>query len=224
MVFAPLAATPFWLAVTRLGEAQVMLPAVAASLAWLALRANARPLVLWWGGTLALAAFLTTISKIAFIGYGVGVASLDFTGVSGHAMFATAVYPLLLRVLVASHPPPVRHTAVALGVLLAIVVGVSRLAVGAHSMSEIVAGWVLGGAASAAALAMARQPSLRLPAWLPLLVAGLLIGLGTAAPPSRSHDMVTRLSLAISGRSTPYTRHDLYRAPAAAAAQQVSMR
>ena len=44
----------------------------------------------------------TTASKVAFIGWGLGLSALDFTGISGHAMIASAVYPLLLGTLAAN--------------------------------------------------------------------------------------------------------------------------
>ena len=42
----------------------------------------------------AAAALITTVTKVAFIGYEVGYAPLDYTGISGHAMFAAAVLPV----------------------------------------------------------------------------------------------------------------------------------
>ncbi|MBS0444943.1 MAG: phosphatase PAP2 family protein [Proteobacteria bacterium] len=201
---------PAWHLITRLGEAQVMLPATFAVLAWFALRPNGRALAGWWFGLMSAAVALTTASKIAFIGYGVGIAGINYTGVSGHSMFAAVVYPLLFRVL-ASGSPLRERIALAGGIALAALVGYSRLVLGAHSLSEVLAGWALGGLATAAALWLARVPAVRLPAWLPLAVFTVVPLLVGSAPPSRSHDIVTRLSLAISGRSAPYTRAQMLR-------------
>jgi membrane-associated phospholipid phosphatase len=201
---------PVWLAITRLGEAQIMLPATLAVLAWFALRPNGRALAGWWLGLMSVAVGVTTASKIAFIGYGIGVAEINFTGVSGHAMFAAVVYPLLLRVLAVGSPARER-VAMGAGIALAVLVGYSRLVLGAHSPSEVLAGWALGGLAGGAALALARMPALRLPVWLPLSVLVLVPALVGTAPPSHSHDIVTRLSLALSGRPTPYTRAQMLR-------------
>ncbi len=132
---------PFWFAVTRLGEAQVMLPAAAALLVWLALRPSGRPLVGWWLGLMVAAVAVTTASKIAFIGFGLGLAELDFTGVSGHAMFAAVVYPLVFRVLTADRPAAWQRASLLAGIALAALVGYSRLVLGAHSLSEVLAGW-----------------------------------------------------------------------------------
>ena len=203
---------PFWPLVSRLGEAQILLPAALAFALWFVRRGDARPLVRWWLMLLGVAIAVTTVSKVAFLGYGIGSVALDFTGVSGHAMFASAVYPLLAAALVASRPPRWQAAAVVTGFALALLIGVSRLAVGAHSWSEVLAGLALGGAASATALALAHTPHTRAPWLLPIGLAMWLSVTPAHAPPSQTHSMVTRLALALSGRSEPYTRRDMRRA------------
>ena len=85
----------FWHLLTRLGEAQILLPAMVLVTACLTWRHGPTRLALGWLASTALAATITTLSKVAFIGYGVGLPALDFTGISGHAMFAAAVLPQL---------------------------------------------------------------------------------------------------------------------------------
>jgi membrane-associated phospholipid phosphatase len=192
-----------WQLFTRLGEMQILLPALLlAALALWRQRAG-RPLAAWWLGALAGAALLTTMTKVAFIGWGIGSAALDFTGVSGHAMFAAAVYPLLLGALA---PPRWRWPALALGALLAVGVGASRVVVDAHSVSEAVAGVVLGGAVSALALARAGLWRVGLSVWVPAVMAAWLLVTPTLAPPSNSHELVTRLALALAGHEQPHLR------------------
>lgn len=202
-------APTFWHLVTRLGEAQIMLPAALALCWWLARRADARPLVQRWLALLTLAATVTTVTKVAFLGWGIGSAALNFTGVSGHAMFSAAVYPPLLYLIAARRSPHWRRGAWLAGCALAIVIGVSRLMVGAHSGSEVIAGLVLGGAASASALWMTRQHHAPVPWWLPAGVAVWLLITPVQAPASITHDMVTRLALTLSGRTHPHTRAEL---------------
>lgn len=93
-----------WRFITRLGEAQLLLPPLALVLAWFRWRLGARPVVLAWTGAIGVAAFITTVTKVAFLGWGVGSAELDFTGISGHAMFAAAVLPVLAAAAVATTP------------------------------------------------------------------------------------------------------------------------
>ena len=87
----------FWFAITRLGEALIVLPILLALMLWLVARSRAHRLVLVWTLLLSIAVLITTATKVAFIGWGIGNARWDFTGVSGHAMFAAVVFPLLLR-------------------------------------------------------------------------------------------------------------------------------
>jgi membrane-associated phospholipid phosphatase len=210
------ASTPaFWLVVSRLGEAQILLPAALLLSAWLALRVAARPLAQWWLVLLGGAAAITTATKLAFLGWGIGIAALDFTGISGHAMFAAAVYPLLTAALGSSDHPRMRGLSIALGYGLALLVGLSRVVVGAHSMSEALAGLLLGGLASAAALRLGHPPAARTPLLLSATLALWFMLTPVHAPPSNTHGLVTRLALALSGREHPYTRHDLLRARAA---------
>lgn len=201
----------FWHTVTRLGEAQLLLPALLAVTAWLALRAQAPRVALVWLSTTAVAALLTTATKIAFIGYGLGYAPLDFTGISGHAMFSAAILPLLARETVGAAHPRWHAPAVLVGVALAALVAVSRVKVHAHSPSESWAGFVLGATASLLALRWVQLPPVSAPKKLVLIVGVWLAVAVAGAPPSRTHDWVTRLSVALSGAPEPYTRWHMHR-------------
>lgn len=209
----PIASSPlqsFWYLLTRLGEAQILLPAALLAMLVLAHRADTRPLATSWLGWLCLTALLTTASKIAFIGWGIGSATLDFTGISGHTMFAACVYPLLLGTLTSRLPPWGQQVAVAAGYALALLVGMSRMEVGAHSISEVVAGLLLGGAASAFAMARAGLPRSRIGTSLALLVALWVLITPIHVPPLPTHSMVTRLALSLSGSPVPHTRSTLH--------------
>jgi hypothetical protein len=97
------------------------------------------------------------------------------------------------------------------GAALALVVMVSRVQVQAHSWSEALSGLVLGAAVAAWTLSLyLRHPgAVRVPWWLPVVLAGWLTVLPRLAPPSRTHELVVALSLKLSGRTQPYTRHEL---------------
>lgn len=208
---------PFWLSITRLGEAQMVVPATLAMLWWVARQADVRGLWWRWGLLFALAAGVTTASKIAFIGWGIGSAALDFTGVSGHAMFAAAAYPLLLRLMLAWQSPLWQRLAWLAGFALAAVVAVSRVVVGVHTVSEIVAGFVVGGVVGLLSLPQWRvrdvAPSLVMPV---VLVAWLALHLPVpqkgGMPAIDTHGLVTRLALLLSQRDVPFTRGDLHQA------------
>ncbi|ALT78922.1 phosphatase PAP2 family protein [Paucibacter sp. KCTC 42545] len=237
MLFSPSsAATPFsiWPWLTRLGEAQILLPLVLVACLWLwrtserggrdeaqpgALTPSTQlaPVARRWLFWLGAAAALTTLSKLAFIGWGLGIEALDFTGISGHAMFASAVLPMLAWTLVRGRSLRVQRGAVALAFALAALIAYSRLKVGAHSSVEAWAGLLLGSGASllslprrmrvssSSASALGQRP----PTWLPAGVVAALLLLPIGAPPSRSHDLVTQLALQLSGQQRPFQRLQL---------------
>lgn len=204
-------ATLGWHWLTRLGELQIMLPALLVA-AW-SVRAQAPRLAARWLIATIVVIALTTLSKVAFIGYGWGLAAIDFTGVSGHALMASAVLPLLLLMFGATVWLPVRVAGFVFGVALAVGVAVSRVQLGAHSWSEVIAGFALGAAATGVALEGNALPALRLPRVFVLALAAALPLAVAQAPPSRTHDGVTRLALALSGRPQPYTRWHLHHRP-----------
>jgi membrane-associated phospholipid phosphatase len=212
----------FWLAVTRLGEAQILLPAFLAGALWLAFARPAgargrlaqgnphahdhparRSALRWVAGITATTA-VTTASKIAFLGFGYGIAAIDFTGFSGHSMYAWSILPVLGAIVAG-------RRGVAVGIALAMLITYSRVDLGAHSWSEAIAGTALGVAASGWTLAdyLAHPGAVRAPWWLPLLIVMWLTVLPTKAPPSRTHSLVVSISLKLSGRARPYTRFEL---------------
>jgi len=202
---------PFWHLVTRLGEAQILLPAAALAILALVDQRQGRPLAGRWLATMVAAVTLTTASKVAFIGWGIGWAALDFTGISGHAMFAAAVYPLLLGTLAPATPRCAPGLAIAAGAALALLVGVSRVTVHAHSWSEVAAGLSLGGAVAMVSLMRGSLTDFRVRLWVPLATAAWLLVMPMHAPASNTHALVTRMALALSGRPSPYTRNELRR-------------
>jgi membrane-associated phospholipid phosphatase len=209
-----------WAAVTRLGEAQILLPAFAAGTLWLAFapgasrRAGAdgtpeadppsRDSARAWVAGIVAATGLTTASKVAFLGFGIGSIALDFTGFSGHSMYAMAILPVLAALVAGAR-------GAALGVLLALAVLVSRVELNAHSWSEALSGALLGAAVAGWTLAryLRRPGALRAPWWLPLGLAAWLTLLPWRAPPAHAHQMVVAMSLWLADRNEPYTRHEL---------------
>jgi len=206
-----LSADVFWGVVTRLGESGIVLPVVlvvAIGLGWSARRAGrALSLLL----PVALAAIVVTATKIAFMGFGWGIARLDFTGMSGHAMLAAALYPVLVVVHV---PPTGRRRAVAMALAAAVValVAVSRVVLGTHSESEVLSGCAVGAlAAVVATRSIDRAGGVRLSVvWLAPALAWMLLTF-PAPPVMASHDWITQLAMTLSGRDHPYVRADLHR-------------
>jgi membrane-associated phospholipid phosphatase len=204
-----------WELYSRLGEAQILLPAMAAALFWLLRTPRGRPMAVTWCAAVLMAALLTTATKVAFIGWEVGYAPLDYSGFSGHSMFAAAVLPVLMRIAAGRARRPWPRLAIATGYLLALLIAISRVKTGAHSVADIVPGFLLGALASAAALRGSRMPQAPTPVWVGAALLVWLVVLPLGAPISRTHDYVTKLALKLSGRASPYTLQDMRRAQAA---------
>lgn len=210
----PLDTPPFhsaWHLLTRLGEFQILLPTMALVLLPLSRQSCGRAQALRWLLALAGAALFTLASKLAFIGWGVGSSRFNFTGVSGHAMFATAIYPLTFGILASQRAPLVQRLAVGAGFCMAALVGVSRVVVGAHSESEVLAGLLLGGAVSGGTLVQAKLPRAVTGPVIPVLVLSWFLISPVHTPQLQTHAWVTRISLALSGKPRPYTRSEMLR-------------
>ncbi|MGE6331755.1 hypothetical protein [Stenotrophomonas sp. NPDC077659] len=90
-----------WKLLSSLGDSRWLLPMIAILLSslprsafkWRALMA------------IALTAALTLASKLAYMGWEVGIASIDFTGFSGHAAMSSAIYPVAGTLLAGTSRP-----------------------------------------------------------------------------------------------------------------------
>ncbi len=87
---------------------------------------------------------------------------------SGHALAATVWVGVVLLVLLPVVPARHRRWAVAVGVALVVVVGLTRIALGVHFVSDVLAGWLVGAgwllATAAAFRAWRRHHGLAVPA------------------------------------------------------------
>jgi membrane-associated phospholipid phosphatase len=203
-------AVPVWQVLTRLGEAQILIPAAVLMVLLLTARSETRRFAFNWMVLTTVATVITTASKLAFLGWGYGLAELNFTGFSGHAMFAAAIYPVLALAVVPGDSQGGRKFALALGCALALMVALSRIMVGAHSGSEVLAGLLLGGTASALAIRLASLPSPRVHPVFPVMLVVWFLWVPFKMPSSQTHSWVTRLALDLSGHAAPFTRSHLF--------------
>jgi membrane-associated phospholipid phosphatase len=198
----------FWPLMSRLGQAEVVLPCMLTLGLWFAVDRERRTTMIWLASLLS-AVVITVATKIAFLGWGVGIASLDFTGISGHSMLAAAIWPILLMALTTRHQVNLRPAAALLGYILAALVAVSRVMVGVHSSSEALAGFVLGSLVSGTVLLSALPTRRIAPGLLSLALAFWLVIAPLQMPTSKTHGLITRLAMQLSNRSQPYSRDHL---------------
>ncbi|KQP49347.1 phosphatase PAP2 family protein [Pseudorhodoferax sp. Leaf274] len=202
----------FWTTVTHLGNSALLLPAGLVLALWL-LKTRHGPLALAWALSFGTAVLLVLASKLAFMGWGIGSAALDFTGISGHATVSTAVFTMGAWLLAAGHPWRRQALAIAAGLLVGLLVSISRVVLHAHSVSEVVAGFGLGAAAAVLPIAWMAGRTLRLrQRWVPMALAGVLGLLPQMGQPAETHGLVQKMALMASSRSEVYTRHMLHAA------------
>jgi membrane-associated phospholipid phosphatase len=194
-----------WQLVSFLGESAFLLPCAVFLYLWLRWH-GAAALARHWLIAFSLTALVVLGSKLAFMGWGIGSAALDFTGFSGHAMMAASVLPVLACLAV-----PRGHRALSLlaalgGVLVALAVGVSRLALHAHSMSEVVSGLSLGFCVSLPFIMRHEMPRGPVAMLLASGALATLLVLPVGGVAGVTHVWVQGIATFLSGRDRPYER------------------
>jgi membrane-associated phospholipid phosphatase len=194
-----------WHKITFVGDSVVLLPAGLVILLWLA-AGHAWRMAFWWGLLFASGLFVVVATKIAFIGWGIGIESLDFTGVSGHAMRAAAVFPVIAWLFLQRSKEEERRTGIAIGVAIGMLIAVSRVVLHYHSLSEAVSGWALGSMVAFGFVGMAR--SLPKPGVNRWLIAIAMMGLlpTSYAEPAPTNQWMNAMALYLSGHDQPYVR------------------
>lgn len=179
------------------------------------LRKDSKQLAWHWALLFGITGAIVCASKLAFMGWGIGIRELDFTGFSGHTALSSAFWPILLWLLCARATPALRLTAVIVGYALAGLVGYSRLMVHAHSTSEVIAGLLLGAAGSAIFLLLQLRVRATHSAQLSfgslasiVIIPLLLLNTGTKAP---TQSLLSEIAVKIGPLEKPFTRADLHK-------------
>lgn len=198
----------WWNAVSFTADMSVLGPAGVAIAVWLLVSRQWRLVLgwsLWYGGGMSL----VVLSKLAFIGWCLGSAELDFTGFSGHAMRAGAVFPVLMYVVLQRAPRSWRLAGVLFGVVYAVLVAISRVVVHAHSVSEAVSGCVLGLAMAFGFMWQARGAvNFAVSHALALASLGLMVLITFKGEPMPTEDWLQKIALRLSGHERVFSRAD----------------
>lgn len=133
----------FWLTFTKLADTNFTMPLAVSLAVWLACARAWKP-CFGWCMLFGSGIFLVVATKVAYIGWGIGIASIEFTGISGHAMRATSIALALIAVTLQKQSDLWRGAGLAAGLAFGMAIGFSRLVIQVHSISEVVAGCVLG--------------------------------------------------------------------------------
>ncbi|WP_426661174.1 phosphatase PAP2 family protein [Rhodanobacter aciditrophus] len=134
--------------VTHLGRPALLAVAGAVVALWLALRRNWRLFVPWCvalGGTAACGEAAKHFVKRTrpFDGHAF-VVDTGYSFPSGHVSMSMVFFGMLAYLLLRHLPPRHHRDAVAAAVALVVVVGISRLVLQAHYLSDVLAGYALG--------------------------------------------------------------------------------
>jgi membrane-associated phospholipid phosphatase len=159
-----------------------------------------------WLSLFGAALFLVACTKVAFAGWGVGVPQIDFTGISGHSTSATSVFPVVGYFIGRKHSRGWAILAGAIGYCLGVAIGISRIILGDHSLSEVIVGCTLGGSIALASIAIIRSQSKIVTAPVVLLLAVLALAFTLHGDRAPSEKLTTKIALYLSGRSTPFVR------------------
>lgn len=195
----------FWELASTLGSSKLLIPAAIVTVVVGRMHAAGKS----WLIGIAVMSGIVVASKLAFFGWGIGLQAVDFTGFSGHAAIAAAVYPVLLAALARGHWPSGRTLSVSVGIFIAVMVCISRVELKAHSISEVLAGGLLGLGFSVFVLNRWRE---RLT--VHIAVVTLAIALSWALDTIwlsdvRTESLIIHTALSLSHRDVPYHRHHL---------------
>jgi len=200
-----------WNAITNLGDTSILLPCALLIALVLVLQASTRRLCVTWLAVVMVGEAIVATTKVLFMGWRLGIASLDFVGLSGHTTLSLLVWPVVFSLFLGRRVVW-RTIGGAFGFLLASAIAVSRLEIHAHSVSEVVFGGILGAALSATFLVHYRRRvhAVALPRWIAIiLILPIAIGYGRAMP---TESILAAVARTISGHSFVYTRADLHSA------------
>lgn len=201
-----------WKTLTYFGDSMLLIPTaviIALVLPW---KSDNRQTVWYWLLAFGLAGLIVSVSKILFLGFGIGSARFNFTGFSGHSAMSATLWPVMMWLISGRWSPRWRIVTIGIGYVIPLMVGFSRLVIHAHSKSEVLAGLMLGFTLSTAFLLTQRRTALKgfsLPqVGVAFLVPLLLLGHGRVAT---TQQFLERFSANLAGLEKPFTRADLLR-------------
>lgn len=191
-----------WTKIVHLGDTAIMIPVAAAIMAYL-ITGRAWRMAWWWCLLFTLGISLVAATKIAFLGWGSGIRSVDFKALSGHATSTTAVIPVIFYLLLQRSPPIMRAFGVLLGIVFGVLMGIFLVVLNEHSASEAAAGCILGSVISLSFIKLSTTLPSKPNIWLVLFSVLAFLAVWYTEPPSIEYWM-ERVALYLSGHERPY--------------------
>ena len=133
---------PFARFVTEFGNVAVLTPLCIAIAVWIALDVSHRAAVVWLCCVGAVT-LITALAKLWFAGCHYDWSHIH--SLSGHTSFSVVAYGGAAVVLTAGTPRPKRWMTGVLCVVWVTGIGITRVALGAHTPQEVASGWLVGG-------------------------------------------------------------------------------
>lgn len=197
----------FWSGVNLLGQAEIILPILVLITIWMLWHKKNHQIKAWLL-PLSATSLLTLASKIAYIGWGSGIAIMDFTVISGHSLLASGVWPVITGRVINVSSYKIRYLLLFLGYLLAAMVATSTVVLKAHSLSEAGVGFVLGVVTSFLAIRGWKTFSDPAPHWLSISILVWVVIALLAPPPTQIRQFLISLSTYISGKPAHKVEYD----------------
>ena len=194
-----------WGALSVLGSIMVTGPLGIAIAVWL-LAGRSWRLSMSWCLMFGAGMALVVATNVAYAGWGIGIPEVKFAGLSGHAMRACAVFPVVLYLAFRRMGSPARGIALGAGVVLALLISFSRVPTLAHSMSEVVLGGAVGFAVAAAFIVQARSEHLATVGRVLLALCIPVMLVMPFAEPVHTERWIQQLAVQLSGRTAPIER------------------
>lgn len=192
-----------WMNIINIGDTAVMIPMFIAIVAWLFAGHSWRAAILWC--SIFLAGFALVVgSKMAFLGWGFGIRSIEFKALSGHAMLTTAILPIVFYMLLKSAPDAARAMGVTLGMLIGVVMGYYLVALHFHTAAEALGGYVVGSMVSLGFISLSRNLPFPRPNHRLILVSAFTFFVAWYANPLSGVHWMIKAALYLSGRHESY--------------------
>lgn len=134
-----------WTYITALGDSAVVLPCAVLIGLWLLILPRTRYLAWRWTMIVLAVVLMVVASKLAFMCWLITLPRLDFTGLSGHTAMAVMIWPAFGALLGGCRNAFAQVAGLVLGSLLALIVGLSRIILHVHSISEVTFGALISG-------------------------------------------------------------------------------